>query len=101
MRLIDADDFSGAMKQCAKFKTCKDVSGNPYEWQNKCPCEEFETDSNLCGVSYDLYGVTLCKDLCCPCPVKYCGKQECALIQINKIVKALSKSVMNSDEVIE
>lgn len=32
------------MTDCTKRKTCNKIVGNPYEWQNPCPCRDYEQE---------------------------------------------------------
>ena len=34
------------MTDCTKRKTCNKIVGNPYEWQNPCPCRDYEQELN-------------------------------------------------------
>ena len=30
------------MNDCKKFLSCPEIVGNPYQWQNPCPCKDYE-----------------------------------------------------------
>lgn len=40
------------MNNCAKRKICGKIVGNPYDWQNPCPCNEYVEDIDYPCISF-------------------------------------------------